>query len=524
MIEKNEILSLEINPKKSNKKAEGSLRNALILQNVAEKRFGFIKNEIKNKKITVVIDWLAVYFKDYYFNVEKMVDTEGIAYLTEDLFYKLENGGTQHFKNRFYVFYKNEHAATIMTTPVNETQIKKEVIKIDFVNHTFYSGVVWQVYDLLVDCLSLEYKSVSRLDIAIDGMNWIHKALNIFAKQNIKNQIVQLKNSSTKRARFNAKVLNPKTMLYENFNIGHLGAYKMITVYNKSLELLLSGKTYIQDYWKLNGVVNNLVDIEGLRSFAKKTHKITLKNKKDSNVDNFEDVDLDVEKLMSLLTDEEKIKFNVNTESVYRFELRLKGNCIAEIENFSIDMLRTVSGLMSILKLHTTRFFELYDCSRVKIKDCKKIDLIPFEKFEIVELTRIRRVETDGLYKAKLTIHGLIQDVFKGYVKDILITEAVSLVMDRINKYNIADWLIMNMPKYEADYSNFIDESRFDIVYSFWEDLKHNLEKLKQSEGNIKTEFAHKHYTEMVNMAQLANDNHQAMATAMFGDSLPSFN
>ncbi|MFK5282306.1 hypothetical protein ACI3PL_22380, partial [Lacticaseibacillus paracasei] len=72
----------------------------------------------------------------------------------------------------------------------------------------------------------MNYHGCSRIDIAIDGVGYLQELMNVYAKQNLGKETILLKNNSEKRSIFSAKVLNPKTRLFENFNIGSSGGNK----------------------------------------------------------------------------------------------------------------------------------------------------------------------------------------------------------------------------------------------------------------------------------------------------------
>lgn len=393
---------------------------------------GFVK-EIEDCSVTIALDWLSVYFTHQAIFSEKY--TEGDEIKINDDIYLLEiNRPTLHFNSHFVLFYKKEQCAHILLNSKNEVFFKKDVVKVEFSNHTLYSGVWIEVYNAL-EAFSLKYKGVGRVDIAIDGVNYLHKMLNLYAKQTVQNRTIILKNSSEIRARFSAKVLNNKTMLFENFNIGAQGGTKMITVYNKSLEIVKSGKTYIQEFWLRNGILKQAANLDTLQ---KELNTLEKKGLETFHLTGY--------------------------ENIYRFELRLKSEAIKEIEDFDIDMLKDSQGLANIVRTHCRKYFDMCWNDHSNITKCSSFDILPYNKLNAKVINKIARVEKDGTYKAKMTIHGLVQDIYKGYTMQFNTNEILETIMDRVSKYRLSDWLHRKLGEWEIKYKKFVAHDRTNDV------------------------------------------------------------
>lgn len=389
--------------------------------------------EIPDCKVTIALDWLSVYFTHQVL-FEKTY-TEGDQIQINDDCYLLEiNRPTLHFLTHFVLFYKKEECAHILLNSRNEVFFKCDVVKVEFSNHSLYSGQWIEVYDALVK-FGLKYKGPGRVDIAIDGVNYMQQLLNVYAKQTVRNRTIIMKNSSEVRARFSAKVLNTKTMLFENFNIGAAGGTKMVTVYNKSLEIVKSGKTYIQEFWKRNGILNEVNDLE---YFANEIAKAEKRGHETFYLKGF--------------------------KNLYRFELRLKAEALNEIENFSVEMLKTASGLADIVKTHCRKYFEMCFNDNRNIARCTSFDILPYDKLNATVINKIARVEKDGVYKAKILIHGLFIDLYKGYTENFNTNEIIETIMDRVAKYRLSNYLENKLPEWDGKYKKFIDPDRVNDV------------------------------------------------------------
>ncbi len=433
--------------------------------------------ERDNCPLAITLDWLSLYFSGA---MPEDVEAGECVVISEDMYLIKIDGKTLHFNSKFIVIYKSQECATVLTHSNNEKFFSKDTVKVDFTNHTLYTGEWQNIYNVLIES-GLKYKGAARIDIAIDGVNYLHKILNIYAKQTVDTKVMGLKNSSKNRARFSAKVLNTKTFNFENFNIGNGGNYKgsnkssgsnkMITIYNKSLELVRSGKQYIQDWWVENGIVSKTVNLESL---AKKLERMEEK----------EDV-YDMEEL----------------QAVYRFEVRLKSQAIKEIKNFSIEMLKTGKGLASIVKLHCRNYFEGYFNTDTNISRCKTFDLLPYKKLGSVKIEKVKREDSDGEYKAKLSLHSAFYDTYIGKADEAKTDELIDTIKDKCHQYRLYNYLNKKIEEWDGRYRLSIAKDRITTVMLFREKIK---------------DWVNQYTTEDVMYLRVAH--HQAGATAIFGE------
>lgn len=420
-------------------------------------------------KVCIALDWLSLYFK--HADAFKAEYEEGdIITINPDCYLLAIDRPTLHFNTHFVLFYKMEEAAHVLLNSRNEKFFKRDIIKVDFTNHTLYSSIWQNVYQALLD-YGLMYHTAGRVDIAIDGVNYLQKLLNLYAKQSADNKEILLKNSSEIRARFSAKVLNNKTMLFENFNIGSAGGNKMITVYNKSLEIVKSGKQYIQEYWLKNGVVEQLSDLQLQENEISKAEKR-----------GYETFHLP------------------GYQNIYRFEIRLKSEAIKEIKDFTPAMLGSAAGLANIVRTHCRKYFEGLYNDGAKVTDCTPFDLLPYDQLSAVIIAKIERQERDGIYKAKMTIHGIIQDLYKGYIKHENTNEVIETIFDRVARYNLAEYLNRKLKEWHSKYrGNISRERQHEVII-----LINHIEAINA--GYLKE------------TALLADNHNQAGATANFGE------
>lgn len=353
--------------------------------------------KVKGCRVAVTLDWLSVIFIDNGGRIPEPEDG-GVYQVTDTITLVYTGKGNEHYKYIYNVHYRGEHLASIVCHTRNEKFVRKGVVKVDFKNHLLYTDGLWNFYDELVGVFSLEYKNIARVDIAMDGMGHLIALMNRYVKQDRESKFLEMKG----RPRFDSKLLDRKTMLYQNFHVGATAASKRITIYNKSLEIVRSGKDYIQDFWKLNGMTGEKMDLKALEK----------------------EITDDTTELQG-------------RENVYRFEMRLKGEAVKEIENFSMELLQTPAGLVSILKLMTRGFFEFVMLTDSCLTRCEAVDVIPFDRFEIIPLKKAVRRERDDLYKTKLSIKKNVRQLYTGKLdpEDLMVKQMLHFDIDNFRLY-----------------------------------------------------------------------------------------
>lgn len=420
-------------------------------------------NEKETSNFTISLDWLALYFKSAGVFKEKY-EEEDVIIINENMYLLEINRPTLHFNTHFAIIFKKEECGHVLMHPRNELFFKKDTVKVEFANHTLYSGHWQQIYADL-EKYGLKYQGASRIDIAIDNVGYLYELMNLYAKQTPDNRTMILKNSSESRAFFSAKVLNTTNMMFQNFNIGSSGGNKMVTIYNKSLELVRSGKDYIQEYWRKNGIIEQKEDLESLQKTVKKT---------DTHL--------------------------AGRRNIYRFEIRLKSESIKEIENFNIEMLTTAKGLAGIVKTHTRKYFDACYFDNKNISLCTPIELLPLDKLGAQTIEKIARQENDGKYKAKLTVHSIIQDLHKGYIRHFAINEAIETLIDRVIKYKLQKYYNDHIEQWQRKYGMMVEPERFNQVYLIINEISKRVAEISAQDDN------------------LGRRNEQPDSTAAFGD------
>lgn len=400
-----------------------------------------IPPESKMLRIVPVLDWLAVNFKDPDHKVPEAESADDVIKITEAITLKYFGKGNEHYKFIWHLLYNGEHLVNLLSHTRNEKFVKKDMVKVEFKNHLLYTTDLWTVYDDVVSTFQLVYKNISRVDIAIDGLNYLVGFVNAYTKQSSANKVVELKG----RGRFKSNLLHKPSMYYNSFQLGSLKK-KQVTIYNKSQELVKSGKDYIQRFWLKNGIARELLPLEMLAK--------ALKGKKD----------------------QEDVYHLEGYENIYRFELRLTGEMILEIKDFHISFLRDPNKLMSIVRRLNENFFHFIDHCRLDNSKCPDIDLLPYNQFSI-EPIELQRVEcrTD-LYKTKLSIKKNVHQLYLGNLSPDNYSAAEMLIFD-VNNYDLKEWFGKKFPEWHKEYSKVGNDPDYtETVYEFLADLNTRFE------------------------------------------------
>lgn len=398
-------------------------------------RFKKSLHAINETRVCVSLDWLSVLFNDNNNIIPIPQDDkqeEMIPVNESTIVLQYMGGGNQYFKHRYNVLNKNEQVATILAHTRNEKFVKRGTVKIDFRNDLLYSSDLWPTYDTIAHIFRLEYKNISRMDIAVDGMNHLYEFLNVFVKQEKHNQVVLNKGSVT----IVPKIEDRATMKYQNFLISGSKARKQVTIYNKSLDIVRTGKHYIQQYWKQNGLLKQLMPLEFLAK-ALTAEKIYLED----------------------------------YQNIFRFEVRVRGERIAEIKDFSVEMLKSGNGLMSLLKMFCHRFFDFAWKDDERSSRCTEINIIPFHQFDIIPLEKAQKKKRDDMYKTRLTIHKNVKQLYQGRL--LLENAAVyeMLIFD-INEFELEKWFWNKVTmEWHPLYSKLTTEEKAIQVYAYLENI-----------------------------------------------------
>lgn len=405
-----------------------------------------IPKETEMIRVVPVLDWLGVNLKDPQKKVPEAESKDAVLQISDNISLRYFGKGNEHYRFIWHILYKAEHLATMLSHTRNEKFVKKDMVKVEFKNHLLYTGNLWPVYDDVVSTFALEYKNISRVDIAIDGLNYMVPFVNAYTKQTPGNKVVELKG----RGRFTPSILDRRKMMYNSFRLGSMKK-KQVTIYNKSQEIIYSQKDYIQKFWVKNRIAEKEMPLQQLGEELKKLKKLNDKDEVD------------------------EIFYIHGYDDIYRFELRLSGQMILEIKDFCMDWLKDGNKLMSIVRRLNENFFHFVEHTRADNSKCPDIDFLPYNQFDIspIELQRIER--RDDLYKTKLSIKKNVHQLYLGVLLPENYSATEMLIFD-VNNYDLKEWFEKKMVEWHKEFSKANpDKAYLTTVRDFLVDLNSKL-------------------------------------------------
>lgn len=150
--------------------------------------------------------------------------------------------GTGFYQDIFNIWSGGKIYGEILVNPRNEKQIKLDDVQIKVSNNRLYESGWLDTLKLLAEQLELKWHNFTKLDTCIDGGHWRH----VWAKLQ-REEIFQIGRATRNQ------YSNHKGEV-TGFYLGMSKSKKRLKCYIKSAELKRSNKTYIENWWKLNGI------------------------------------------------------------------------------------------------------------------------------------------------------------------------------------------------------------------------------------------------------------------------------
>lgn len=368
---------------------------------------------------TVALDWVEVMGT---INIEENEIDDEVLEMSENVYLQKQSIGTPMFKTKYLIWLHGEKFGVMHLHPRKLTSsLESTSASIKIENHMLYcedwNGSLHEV----MDAINFKMKHVTRLDIAIDGMNHIPSILNLFNKQK-ESDFPQLR--FVGKAKFTCGILNKQKYEYKYFKIGSGTSEKQITVYEKVSEIEKSNKQYIRDFWNKNG-----------------------------------------------LWPEDK-------EEMYRVELRMKSGYLKSIKGFNLDACTNLQFLFNLFKTGCRNYFEFsfYEGSK-NVSRQRKLKFLPhhfIKKLELLE--RFQKAPTDGISTAKQSIHLKVRLILFGHMEGFHATNALCVVKNFIAMYRLQKWYMDRIHEWIRMYNRLNPTSH---------NILKELESLKVEEQNV---------------------------------------
>jgi hypothetical protein len=258
-------------------------------------------------------------------------------------------------------------------------------------NKILYTDEWFKILEYLRENLKLAFKNITRLDIALDGVNYLYEFLNDYIRGKYKSELIKIG-----RAKFNCYQFHEKNLSFENFTLGKPSSDKMMSFYMKSKEIKDSGKFYISDFWRKNGL------------------------------------------------DEKK---------VFRAEIRLKNEYLKYIKDFAISDLQEKNFLLSLFKRSIKNYFEF----AVKRKDknitrMERLDLFNFDLSELQNLEFEKVKDESDIAKIKVAIHLLEKFKLTKVIDEEVLASINNLIEYMVSVGNLETWYKFKQKQWRGFY------------------------------------------------------------------------
>ena len=183
------------------------------------------------------IDWLQIH-------------TRGKINRNNGYTFELLKYSTQVFEQIENLYLGTEYIASICSSPKSHILHPNTVI-IKFINRQLYSPTLFTKVDNVLNSLHLEYKGITRLDIAAD----VNKFKNGLMPENLISKFMKMEVRKIGYTKGKVHFEQSSRMKFETLKFGSGTSPISCYLYNKTKELKdVKMKPYIMDAWKASGL------------------------------------------------------------------------------------------------------------------------------------------------------------------------------------------------------------------------------------------------------------------------------
>lgn len=201
-------------------------------------------SEKKNRNFyTIILDWFQfVCETDKIGSLLESYSTDRISIV------KKQTNNNPNFRFRYIISIDGSQQCEIFTIPNNQKHKRNEVLVKISNSQLYTSDWTIRIYYLMNE-LDLSFKSLTRIDIAIDG-NDILRKMDLFRRY-LRTKTIRINNENLviDGVHFNKQKLN-----WDSYTVGSKKYQKTAVIYNKTAEIKVSGKEYISEYWHNNSL------------------------------------------------------------------------------------------------------------------------------------------------------------------------------------------------------------------------------------------------------------------------------
>lgn len=366
------------------------------------KKFNFTNQN----NLLLTIDWLTLNVDDVFSN---LILDENNQFIQDDFVLTLvPDKRTAHFNKVFTLNYQGRFVSTI-TSSSNSPHILVNRAHIKFENFLFYENSTKEIACKIIEKFNIFYVSISRLDIAVDGV-YLHPFINNYLFSNEKTSVRSTVRRYSQHDNLCPYITTTESIRNHSFDayyIGQMGSKKT----NKA-----KSERFIRYYCK--------------------TKEIRETNKKQYILDYFKNNSFDLEK------------------EVYRFEVEISSSFLAKIKKFNWLHIFDHDKLQ---KLFQTSIVNLFDFHYIIPDTPKKYSprLEIFKNFTKSTYQRIKKQVQDKVRTIKIGIKRMISEILTGSMAgeqnlDVAIS-GKDVIKNYIEKYNLMQWFFNRYPFWQKE-------------------------------------------------------------------------
>lgn len=191
-------------------------------------------------KHTINLDWLEFMLSGILVEFDAPLDR--YEYDNGNIILAKKAMGTKIFKYSYEVYSGGKLFGQVHLCPRNPEILKSDCIQFKLENNVLYEVGVLQECKYILNKLHWAVLNVTRVDIALDGVE-VLSLMDRFVKGEIE-----------KLGKAKVKPYFTGKRIIEGFDVGSRSSNKWITGYNKTKELEISNKVYIQEFWERSGL------------------------------------------------------------------------------------------------------------------------------------------------------------------------------------------------------------------------------------------------------------------------------
>jgi len=351
--------------------------------------------------LCINVDWLTLSLKG---NIEQIKGDD--EYVIDDVIALVRENRKLPNHDYFYRVYLHGEPFGELCTQVSEGSVMEKsnpnLSSFRFENHILYQSEIVVRAEYVFDKLGVRVHGVSRMDIAVDGGNFIADF----------KECIEGRWERVGRAKHSIYGGSRKQFA-EGFYVGSGASEKRVMGYNKSKEMEVKHKagkplkTYIIETWKNAGI----------------------------------DVTKDVERL----------------------ELKLKSQAFKQVRDFKWTMIENSEYLAGVMKSFLCRFYEFVECdgdSNVTRKN--RIQPVDWSYFDAVDVERVsKKSKPNPVWSVKQTIRFLMMVQFSDITQKVQgdIFGEIEKCRDFAEMFGVVEWFERKLPEWERQYQ-YHDEIR----------------------------------------------------------------